>query len=287
VLSTKIRWNAVPILFLLASSALVPMASGTNVWTNALPTTNLNSAAGSNRSNVAPLYGSMCDANISTCPGGTNAPYILGDQFNLTGPTNISQVTVFEVGNVATDGASGVSPDTPADEFSAITLYLGADGSSLANISSSYSAFQVQYNFSTNYESIGSPGTFYPIFAITFSGLNVNLLGGLNDFAIGATPIGGNVFALHASDPLLSGAEEDSSTVTPNGFLYYFYDGSGGAPIATYQYTPGSINGYNNNADANVLIVGTAITPEPSTFGLFGMGLAAVCLGLRRRAHRV
>jgi len=269
----------------LVGIAILPSVFADTLWTNPLPTTNLNSAAGSSRSNVAPVYGSLCDPGTGNCDSGNGAitgttnPYILGDQFVLSGTTNtITDVTVYEVGNTPTSGTI----DNPTDEFSDITLFIGADQAALTSISSSYSFQQVQYNGTTDYESVNTAGDFFPIFAITFSGLNVNLGPGTYDFAIGATPIGGNTFALLMSDPSLSGPSEDSASLSPNnGFLYYFDDGNG--PIAGYQYGPGSISNYNNGADANVIISGTA-TPEPSTLAMLGMGLLAAWAGLRRRS---
>lgn len=280
-----IRIDLPPLLILVAAFTIAPSASADTLWTNALPTTNLNSAAGSNRSNVAPVYGSLCDANTGNCDSGAGPitgatnPYILGDQFVLSGTTNtITQVTIYEVGNTPTSGAI----DDPTDEFNSITLYIGADHTNLTNVSSSYSFQQVQYTGGLDYESINSTGTFFPIFAITFSGLNFSAGGpGVYDFAIGADPKANNTFALLASDSSLSGSEQDSSVFAPdNGFLFFFDEGSG--PLSTYQYGPGFISNYNNGADANVIIEGIA-TPEPSTLATLGIGLLAAGFLQRRR----
>jgi hypothetical protein len=214
-------------------------------------------------------------------------PYILGDQFSLAGESDITSVTVYEVGNATVGEFANNATDTPGTEFSNISLYLGADSTDLTDVSSSYTYAQVQYG-AQNYESINSPGTYYPIFAITFGGLNVDLAAGLNDFAIHATPIGGNTFALLMSDPNRSGIgnTEDSNSLPNSDFVYYTNDGT--SWIATYQYAAGSVTGYTaiGDLDANSIILGSPVTtPEPSTLGLFGMGLAGVWAGLRRRAR--
>ncbi len=267
------RWSPVRGLTLLAALAVLPSVYGDTLWTDALPTN------GNSGYDAAVLQGSF---------GPPVGPYILGDQFSLAGESDITSVTVYEVGNATVREFPDNATDYPTMEFSDISLYLGADGTDLTDVSDSYSYTQVQYG-SQNYESINSSGTYYPIFAITFSGLNVDLAAGLNDFAISATPIGGNTFALLMSDPAHSGIgnTEDSTGLSPNNdFVYYTFDGT--SWIATYQYAPGSVSNYTASGalDANSIILGSPVTtPEPSTLGLFGMGLAGVWVGLRRRAR--
>jgi hypothetical protein len=284
-------FSAQPFL-LLTVLAVLPSASGGTLWTNALPSN------GNTGYDAAPLYGSLSDSNL---PGAPVKPFILGDQFTLSGSSNtINSVTIYEVGNVVTT-ATGTPGDTPDTEFSTLSLYIGPDGSAtglgsavdtIGGAPLFSASTQVCYGGAcgsggVNFQSIYTSSVYYAIYAVTFSGLNITLPSGLYDFAIGATPIGGNTFALLTSDPNNSGtSEEDSATLCPNcGFLYYFYDGTGGAPLATYQYLPGSISGYNNGADVNVLISGSSV-PEPSTFGLIGLGLGGVLLGLRQRVRR-
>ena len=289
--SLNTLWNKARILPLLAALAVLPSASAGILWTNALPTD------GNTGFDAAPVYGSLCDENQGTCPGAPVEPFILGDQFMLSSTTNtITSVTIYEVGNAVTS-EFGTPGDTPDTEFSNLSLYVGPDGSatglgsavdSLSGASLLSASSQVCYSGTCgaggmNYLSTSNPNDYYAIYAVTFSGLDLTLGAGLYDFAIGATPIGGNTFALLTSDPNNSGgATEDSASLSPNGFLYYFYDGTGGAPLATYQYGPGAIAGYDNGADVNVTIDGTT-TPEPSTFGLLGLGLAGVWAGMRRR----
>ena len=276
-----IRSSHSRLLAILAASLAPSIASAATVWSNPLPTGNLNSAAGSNRSNAAPIYGSLCDPLVppNNCSGvgpqSPSEPYILGDQFNVGANTNITSVTVYEVGNSPTSGTI----NTPDQEFRNISLFLGADQTPLTLVSSTYTFQRVQYNGTTDYESLNTNGLFFPIYSITFSGLNFLVGPGLNDFAIGATPIGNNTFALHTSDPTLSGPTEDSASLSPNGFLYFFDDPT---PDAAFQYSPGSISNYSNGADANVSILGDVV-PEPGTIGLLGLGLAGLRLLQRKR----
>ncbi len=193
--------------------------------------------------------------------------------------------------------------DPPGSEFSSISLYIGPDGSvggavgtgglgsAVATLSGASAlngaSSRVCYSGAcgaggVNYESVNS-ATYYGIYAITFSGLNIALPGGVYDFAIGATDISTNTFALLGSDPA------DGTTLnTPNsGFLYFFADGAGGAPKETYQYASGDglIGNYPNTdtVDSNFIVSGTA-SPEPSTFGLMVLGFGGL-LGLRRRVR--
>jgi hypothetical protein len=193
----------------------------------------------------------------------------------------------------------GLPGDSADSEFSSLSLYIAADnaaagmGAPIDTLSGTYSSTQVCYggpcNGTTgmNFESLNSPGTYYAMYAVTFSGLNLALTAGLYDFAVGDTPIGNNTFALLISDPSNSGSStEDSASLNPNGYLYFFADGTAGSPLATYQYITnnGDINNYNNGADVNVIISGTS-TPEPSSLGLLGLGFGAMLLGLRQRVR--
>jgi hypothetical protein len=133
-----------------------------------------------------------------------------------------------------------------------------------------------------DYQSVSSVA-FYPIWAITFSGLNLNLGAGTYLYAVGATPIGGNTFALLNSDsnPAINGGVESDES---GGYGLFQSDGPPGNPptnTGSFATPPG----YNNTdpVDPNILVSGTAI-PEPGTFALLGLGLAGVLAARRRRA---
>jgi hypothetical protein len=226
-------------------------------------------------------------------------PWVIGDYFSLapssTGYDTINSVTVYEVANGTT------ASNTPNQEFSNITLYGGIDptgngGSfSVSPLSSTYTYTGYQYaadytnTGAANYCSLSNPAacgtagqaTYYNIYALTFSGLNWTVQTGVNyDFAVSGTPIGNNVFSLHATNALLSGAIEDD---TDNSAIVYTpYQPNPTNLVATYAAGPGYVTNYANGADVNILINGTTSTPEPGTFALVGVGLLTGAL-LRRR----
>jgi hypothetical protein len=265
------------------------------LWENLLPTANLNNTVTLvNRSNAAPVYGSLADVN----KGGSVQPFILGDQFQLFNiSSTITSFTIYEVGNVG-GGPNATPGDTPDTEFSNVSLYIGPDSTGVQPLVASLSgaallaaSAQVCYAGATcNFQSLNSGTVYFPIYAITFSGLSLTLAPGLYDFSIGATPIGGNTFALHMSDPLNSGVREDSSTLGGSeDFLYSFFDGPGNVPLTTYQYAgpgPNGVVGWTNPdpLDVNAVIVGTSV-PEPATLAVVAAALLGL-FGLKRRGSR-
>jgi hypothetical protein len=77
----------------------------------------------------------------------------------------------------------------------------------LSFISSSYTPSLV-----SGYQYQGSSGTFYDVYKITFSGLNLSAAGGvLYDFGIGATPGTESSLFLHGSNAALSGSTQDGA----------------------------------------------------------------------------
>jgi hypothetical protein len=239
------------------------------LYSNPLPTLNINTGSGATQSDIAPVYGSMADPNVSGSP---SEPYMLGDTFTLPAGTNtITGFTIYEVG--LTPGAS-----LP------LSLYIGPDQQDLTLDSSTYNS-----SLLGTYESINTGNLDYSIYEIDFTGLNLTLSGGtanLYDFAIGAP----STFAL------LMGAANGyspSSLLGGTGFYYYLPDGSAsGPPIATYSYCNSAcagyelISGYSNQSQVDAIFtVNGTTTPEPSTFGLLALGLGGLLMGVRRRVR--
>jgi hypothetical protein len=233
----------------LVALALASSLSAGVIFERALPTANLNDAAGANRS------------NISWGPG--DSSYILGDDFTLASDSVINSLSVWEVSN-------GGSPTT---EFGSLSLYAGADPD-LAFISSSYLSSLV-----SGYQYQGSSGAFYDVYKITFSGLNLTVAGGvLYDFGVGATPGTESSLSLHASHAALSGSTQDGA----DGFFFGF---SGPPYTLAYVIDPaaGEVPLWDKGSDINVEIEGSAV-PEPATFGLLSIGAGALLFLRRRRA---
>ena len=258
-----------------AASLLTPLSASVLVDRGLPNSTNVNNAAGPNRSNIS--WQTPIDDSIDH--------YIVGDTFSILGNSVIDSITVFEV----SVGAAGTPNNDPASEFLGVTLYYGS-ASSLTMNSSSYTSQLVTYQpGGENYQ--GSSGTFYSIYALTFSGLNWAVGAGTYGFAVDIVPA--DPFAIpviHASNAALSGTPQDFAD---NLIRYYILSGGvAGSPQDCDTSTSCSGNPqdpplWDKSSDLNVIIQGTDINsndiPEPSTWLLMAAGVGATGYLRRRR----
>lgn len=244
--------------------------------------TNVNNVAGANRSNVSWISGFSAGAY-----------YLVGDSFSFGNSGTVDSITVFEVAN---NTVGSMVSSFPTDEFSSITLYYGNAANPLSLFSSTYTSAPVAYQAGLqNYQ--GFSGNFYPIYSLTFSGLNLAVTAGTTyDFAVDAAPKAGAcatapsgdpcTLALHASNAALSGTPQQGSD---NQFIFFTLAGS----VATFNgfCDSGSTNTlatnycgapWDKSSDINVQIQGT-LTPEPATWGTLAASLAGLIVLARKR----
>jgi hypothetical protein len=235
-----------------------------------LPSNNINGPSGIGRSNYAPVV-----QGTTGLPDPNNVPFILGDDFSLSGTGGflVNTLTLYVV--LQNPG------DSLTQEISGLTLYGGADSGTIGVLSSLPTFTRVQYNGTTDYQSTASPTTFTSIYAVTFTNLNWSVVGGVDyDFALGATMIGNNTLAISASNMATSGGVQDPNPLggTDGSYIEFF----GGTP-PTLSYAPFP----TVPQDLNVVISGVNLsnngnTPEPTTFAMMGLG-GLILVSLRRR----
>jgi hypothetical protein len=265
--------------------AVIPSFGNTIIFQRALPnasnggTTYVNDTATAGRSNVSWISG-------AATPG---FYFLVGDEFSFSDPGVVDSITVFEVANAAV-GQVGTQP---TEEFTSITLYYGSGGPSGTGLdmqSSAYSSDLVAYQpDDVDYE--GSSGTFYPIYALTFSNLKWSVLANtVYGFALGAVPVGENTLSIHASNAVrsvASGVQQDGADDQYS--LYYVNVSPGTGPFqwagscnSGAASQPGSCDGgFSSSTDLNVVISGI-LAPEPSSVTFVGAGVLGLLFAFRR-----
>ncbi len=225
------------------------------VFDRGLPTANLNSAAGANRSNVD--------------WGNANGNTFYGDTFALsgTGPYRIDTITTWIDSN----------SDLPSKVLS-VTLFGSADdGSPLSVISTSATFTRVTYANGQGYQA--QSGNFFQLWEVSFSGLNWDVNAG-QTYKFGVHgQIDQDIWFNHASNGPLSGSPQDGA----DGVFRVFRANNPSYNNTWDSGAPGG--GWDKSSDINVRVYADAI-PEPAFFqmgaliGMSGLGL----LRLRKRS---
>lgn len=239
----------------LAGLVRVTSANATMLVDRGLPNTNLNNIAGSNRSNVAWLF------------GGSSADYwMVGDTFTNTG----SQTWAIDTIRLWSVGATGTA-----------ALWGGIDGSTIGLVPGSGAISNVTYAGGSSYQ--GYSGAYSAMHQIDFAVSILLAPGQTYDFFLDGTGGSYGIPFVHASNAPLSGSPQDGA----NGLMLY-------ANVLGGTFVPSSVGTWNSSApgggwdkssDVNVQAFGTTIVPEPSTLALLGLGLAG--LGFIRRKKQV
>ena len=209
---------------------IVAPAAQTLAFDRGLPTTNLNLAAGADRSNIE-------WADIETPPVG---PYLPGDDFTLGAQQDAYDITTIRVWSTDSTGLS---------------LRGGPAGGTISAIPNTYTAVPITYANGETYQN--SAGAFLPLYQIDFS-VHIPLNAGVKYrfFLDGPSTPSGSDFAgvhLHASNAALSGSTQtgadDTFLFLGNHATVYTWNSQTGAGT----YCPGC-SGWDKPSDGNVQV---------------------------------
>ena len=274
--------------FILGGVLSLALSSGAQAATisRLLPDTNLNESAGASRSNA-------------TFTQADPSQRMIGDFFATpvgSSPYIINSITVWSVGSVLGEAIG--------QEFDSVSLYAGVRSqadfgllstgtpnttfepstSVVLNSNPNITHTQVQYANGEDYEGIGTPGVFYPIWRTRFSNLNWEVpAGSIIDFAVWGTSPNADQFSLygfwfpHVSNAANGGVVAESAD---GAFLVFdFADLSNPG----FRANPEALGLWDKGGDVNVLVNLTE-TPEPgySVAMLASLGILAAVRRRRR-----
>jgi len=257
----------------------VALAAGTHAATvvdRGLPDTNLNNAAGGDRSNVA---------------WGFNGDFLSGDDFTLASTGDPSN-PLWRIDKLSTWIVAGAAdPDaTLNDTFDSVFLYFGSASGPTAPLALSaglsgnstdnpnVAVSKVTYADGNDYQ--GSSGDFLNIFQVDF--MNVGTVApGDYVFSLGSDPMDGANPFMHASNAALSGTPQQGADDE-----YRWFRGAGGDPsIELGGFIDSDGNGWDKSSDINVQVSATAV-PVPGA-GVAGLAMIGGLGLLRRRRPNV
>ncbi|MCX5805543.1 MAG: VPLPA-CTERM sorting domain-containing protein [Proteobacteria bacterium] len=246
------------ICFVIMALFLANQASAELLFDRGLPTSNLNNAAGNNRSNVQWAFGADPMASDR---------WLNGDDFTIGGSRDylVSTIRVWSTSNTG------------------LSLWLGEAGKTIAQLSGSPTITPVTYSDGQSYQ--GNSLSFIQIYQIDFiinkvlSGASTYqffLDGPLKDVQ-GESPYTHVVDAfLHSSNAGLSGSTQQGA----NDSMLYAQILSGGT-VGELGAWDSNGYGWDKSSDVNVQVMGAPV-PIPGALWLFGPGLAGLAV-LRRR----
>lgn len=203
-----------------------------------LPVQNLNSAAGSDRSNVAWTFGSS---------------WLVGDDFTLggSGAYDVSTLRIWAIGSNSYDYTAWAS---------SLSFYFGEEGKTISSYAIS-SITAVTYADGSSYQ--GSSGSYISLYQIDIN-LDAILSGSATyQFFLGSTSSSYYAF-IHASNAALSGSDQEGSD---DDMLYA--DSGTVTGIGSWSSAE---EGWDKGSDANIQVYGTAV-PEPASMLLLLLGL--------------
>ncbi|PWU03976.1 MAG: hypothetical protein C5B51_17710 [Terriglobia bacterium] len=297
----SLAWLLGGLIVLSARGVADPLPPPTIIFSRPLPTANLNNV-GTQRSNYA------------FTEFDPNNPFAFekfdGDDFTLNTSNN-----AYIVQSISTWSVASTPGQALGVEFASVSLYMrpvyvdpitharsplapfsivatGApnqnfqsDGVTVGNSNPNITHTNVHYADGENYESVNSPGTFYPLWQNTFSNLNLVLASGVTyEFAVWGlghpqTEDPNTMYGYWFNEYSNAGSSGNAQDGSDNFFLSF--DANNLDAVSSYVNAQQAGLG-PKPVDLNVQIVGIGV-PEPTTFGLLGIGLIALGYFSRKR----
>ena len=288
-----------------------PLPPPTVIFSRPLPNANLNEISQPNRSNYAftevpqgnPLAFQSFDGDDFTLSKTSNA-YIVQSLSTWSVASSLGQALGLEFASVSLYMRPVVfdpvtharSPGAPFQVVAtgAPNQVFNQDGVTVGNSNPNITDTNVKYFGGQNYEGVGTPGTFYPLWQTTFNNLNLTIMNGVTyEFAVWG-------LGYHT---LCTGT--DSQCIDPNTLYGYWFNEYSNAALSgstqqgadnlylkfsatdpnapTTFMDPTQLRTGPKPVDLNVTISGVGV-PEPATCGLLGLGLIALGYFSRRRS---